>query len=237
MRTASFLALALAVGLVLTGRTAAQPPMKQPLTPQQIYAKFRDTVAEGKYDIAGIFLDEFLASVPDAKALADPTEKAGTAVFVELESKYGTTAFQQLRAVPRYSDDPAAEKKVRAAVEDLNARALAVKTKLLYTPERVNKYIRNLGETYEEKLFAQQELKRTAEALITYVKDRPGHDRRYAIDARKLESELGWKPAETFETGIRKTVLWYLENTDWVKNVQSGAYREWIGKNYQDRQA
>ncbi|MFM8272346.1 MAG: hypothetical protein ACKODX_08405, partial [Gemmata sp.] len=169
MRTASFLALALAVGLVLTGRTAAQPPMKQPLTPQQIYAKFRDTVAEGKYDIAGIFLDEFLASVPDAKALADPTEKAGTAVFVELESKYGTTAFQQLRAVPRYSDDPAAEKKVRAAVEDLNARALAVKTKLLYTPERVNKYIRNLGETYEEKLFAQQELKRTGEYAVPFM--------------------------------------------------------------------
>ncbi len=72
---------------------------------------------------------------------------------------------------------------------------------------------------------------------ITHVTDRPGHDRRYAIDARKLERELGWKPAETFETGIRKTVLWYLENADWVKNVQSGAYREWIGKNYQDRRA
>ncbi|PWQ88547.1 dTDP-glucose 4,6-dehydratase, partial [Enterococcus faecium] len=55
---------------------------------------------------------------------------------------------------------------------------------------------------------------------ITYVSDRPGHDRRYAIDARKLEQELGWKPAETFETGIRKTVAWYLDNQDWVQNVQ-----------------
>jgi len=67
---------------------------------------------------------------------------------------------------------------------------------------------------------------------ITYVTDRPGHDRRYAIDARKLEAELGWKPAETFETGIRKTVQWYLDNPQWVANVQSGAYREWVGKQY-----
>ena len=69
-------------------------------------------------------------------------------------------------------------------------------------------------------------------ALITYVKDRPGHDRRYAIDARKLERELGWRPAETFETGIRKTVQWYLANGEWVQRVQSGAYREWISKQY-----
>ena len=67
---------------------------------------------------------------------------------------------------------------------------------------------------------------------ITYVKDRPGHDRRYAIDARNLEKELGWKPAETFETGIRKTVTWYLENAEWVAHVQSGAYREWVTKQY-----
>ncbi len=71
---------------------------------------------------------------------------------------------------------------------------------------------------------------------ITYVTDRPGHDRRYAIDARKLEAELGWKPAETFETGIRKTVEWYLANPEWVQHVQSGAYREWVNKNYTGRQ-
>jgi dTDP-glucose 4,6-dehydratase len=68
---------------------------------------------------------------------------------------------------------------------------------------------------------------------ITYVTDRPGHDRRYAIDARKIERELGWKPAETFETGIRKTVHWYLDNPEWVSNVQSGAYREWVAKQYE----
>ncbi|MFC7461488.1 dTDP-glucose 4,6-dehydratase [Hydrogenophaga defluvii] len=68
---------------------------------------------------------------------------------------------------------------------------------------------------------------------ITYVKDRPGHDRRYAIDARKLEAELGWKPAETFESGIRKTVAWYLDNADWVARVQSGAYRDWVATQYE----
>jgi dTDP-glucose 4,6-dehydratase len=67
---------------------------------------------------------------------------------------------------------------------------------------------------------------------ITYVKDRPGHDRRYAIDATKLERELGWKPAETFETGIRKTVRWYLDNQAWAQGVTSGGYREWIEKHY-----
>ena len=68
--------------------------------------------------------------------------------------------------------------------------------------------------------------------LITHVTDRPGHDRRYAIDARKIERELGWRPAETFETGIRKTVQWYLDHADWVADVQSGAYRAWVDKQY-----
>jgi dTDP-glucose 4,6-dehydratase len=72
----------------------------------------------------------------------------------------------------------------------------------------------------------------TYRSLITFVKDRPGHDRRYAIDASKLERELGWRPQETFETGIRKTVLWYLANQRWVTNVTSGAYRDWLGRQY-----
>lgn len=71
---------------------------------------------------------------------------------------------------------------------------------------------------------------------ITYVADRPGHDRRYAIDTRKIERELGWQPQETFETGIRRTVRWYLDHQDWVDNVTSGAYRQWIGDNYAVRQ-
>jgi len=69
-------------------------------------------------------------------------------------------------------------------------------------------------------------------SLITYVTDRLGHDRRYAIDSSKIERELGWKPAETFDSGIRKTIQWFIENQSWVTSVQSGAYREWIEKNY-----
>jgi dTDP-glucose 4,6-dehydratase len=71
--------------------------------------------------------------------------------------------------------------------------------------------------------------------LIRFVTDRPGHDRRYAIDARKIERELGWRPAETFESGIRRTVQWYLANAEWVAQVQSGAYREWVAQNYVGR--
>jgi dTDP-glucose 4,6-dehydratase len=68
--------------------------------------------------------------------------------------------------------------------------------------------------------------------LITFVKDRPGHDQRYAMDARKIERELGWRPKETFESGIRKTVRWYLENEEWVRDVTSGGYRQWIATHY-----
>lgn len=73
--------------------------------------------------------------------------------------------------------------------------------------------------------------------LITFVKDRPGHDRRYAIDSTKLQTQLGWKAEENFETGIRKTVQWYLANQNWIENVKSGAYREWTAKQYGDRLA
>jgi dTDP-glucose 4,6-dehydratase len=73
-------------------------------------------------------------------------------------------------------------------------------------------------------------------SLITFVKDRPGHDRRYAIDARKIASELGWKPAETFETGLARTVKWYLSRGDWIAAVESGAYQNWINLNYGGRQ-
>jgi dTDP-glucose 4,6-dehydratase len=71
--------------------------------------------------------------------------------------------------------------------------------------------------------------------LITYVEDRPGHDRRYAIDASKISRDLGWKPAEQFESGLRKTVRWYLENSAWIENVRTGAYRDWIAQNYAER--
>jgi len=73
--------------------------------------------------------------------------------------------------------------------------------------------------------------------LITFVKDRPGHDRRYAIDASKISRELGWQPAQRFEDGLRKTVRWYLDNSSWVESVRTGAYLEWIAQNYTERQA
>jgi dTDP-glucose 4,6-dehydratase len=79
----------------------------------------------------------------------------------------------------------------------------------------------------DQKSYAEQ---------IIFVKDRPGHDRRYAINASKIASELGWKPKETFETGIRKTVQWYLDNQDWVEGVVSGSYRDWVNKQYAERQ-
>ena len=77
----------------------------------------------------------------------------------------------------------------------------------------------------------------TYSTQITYVTDRPGHDRRYAIDASKIERELGWKPAETFASGIAKTIAWYLDNPEWIARVQSGAYRDWVDTNYAARTA
>jgi dTDP-glucose 4,6-dehydratase len=73
--------------------------------------------------------------------------------------------------------------------------------------------------------------------LITFVKDRPGHDRRYAVDAGKITRELNWGPQESFESGLRKTVQWYFDNADWVRDVTSGAYRMWMEKNYTARGA
>jgi dTDP-glucose 4,6-dehydratase len=70
------------------------------------------------------------------------------------------------------------------------------------------------------------------ERLITFVRDRPGHDRRYAIDNRKIATELGWAPVETLESGLRRTVTWYLENSRWIERVRSGAYREWVAQHY-----
>jgi dTDP-glucose 4,6-dehydratase len=73
--------------------------------------------------------------------------------------------------------------------------------------------------------------------LITYVADRPGHDRRYAIDAGKIARELGWKPVESFETGMRKTIQWYLSNGDWIKGATGSAYQKWVETNYTDRES
>ena len=89
--------------------------------------------------------------------------------------------------------------------------------------QRVCALLDELKPRADGKMYAEQ---------ISYVTDRLGHDRRYAIDASKIERELGWRPAETFESGIRKTVMWYLEHQGWVENVTSGNYRHWIEKQY-----
>ncbi|WP_427551604.1 dTDP-glucose 4,6-dehydratase [Methylomonas sp. MS20] len=102
--------------------------------------------------------------------------------------------------------------------------------------EKANLDVVNVLCAILDELQARADGKSYAEQ-ITYVTDRPGHDRRYAIDAGKLERELGWKPAESFETGIRKTVEWYLANQDWVQNVMSGEYQSWLDKNYAERKA
>jgi dTDP-glucose 4,6-dehydratase len=82
------------------------------------------------------------------------------------------------------------------------------------------------------RLMGQYVPGRDYEQQITYVADRPGHDRRYAIDFSKLERELGWRPTESFATGLEKTVRWYLDNAAWVADVQSGEYKQWVEKNY-----
>ncbi|MCH9638659.1 MAG: dTDP-glucose 4,6-dehydratase [Betaproteobacteria bacterium] len=92
--------------------------------------------------------------------------------------------------------------------------------------EIVNAICTLLEETHPQSNFHDQ---------ITYVQDRPGHDVRYAIDARKIERELDWKPLETFDTGIRKTIQWYLDHKSWITDIQKGTYREWIEQNYAER--
>jgi len=101
--------------------------------------------------------------------------------------------------------------------------------------EKTNLDVVNTLCTMLDQLAPRADARRYSEQ-ITYVKDRPGHDRRYAIDARKIARELGWKPQETFETGIQKTVQWYLANQEWVRDVQSGDYLKWLEKNYSKRE-
>ncbi|MBW1995351.1 MAG: GDP-mannose 4,6-dehydratase, partial [Deltaproteobacteria bacterium] len=76
---------------------------------------------------------------------------------------------------------------------------------------------------------------RSRRELITFVKDRPGHDLRYAIDSSRLENELGWRPRQSFKTGLKKTIKWYLNNESWVRRIQTGEYRNWIKRQYDDR--
>jgi CheY-like chemotaxis protein len=151
-----FLALTLSVCSWCSAGLAQQPKGELPKA-QAIYAHFRDLMSEGKFDIAALFLQDFLA--------ANPTD----ADLLELEKKYGTTVFQSLRNVTRWSDDAAADKKTKAAIEEIIKRSRAASEKLLYDPARVDKYIRNLGATYEERVYAEQELRRTGDYAIPFM--------------------------------------------------------------------
>ena len=163
MRTAPFLALALCIGFSLAqaDRAAGQEPPKGGPPPKTlvIYGQFRELMNDGKFDIAANSLQAFLE--------ANPTP----ADFLEIERKYGTTAFTGLRTVPKWSDDRAFDKKARENVEEAITRSRAATAKLLEDPARVEKYIRNLGATYEERVFAELELKRTGDFAIPLMVD------------------------------------------------------------------
>ncbi|HSQ58458.1 MAG TPA: hypothetical protein VLM40_22245, partial [Gemmata sp.] len=160
MRTISLLALALSLGITLTASdpVKAQPAAKGPQSKALIlYGQFRDLMNDGRYDIAANFLQAFLA--------ASPTP----ADYLEIERKYGTTTFTMLRTIPKWSDDRAFDQKARANVEEAIKQSRAATEKLLHDPARVQKYIRNLGATYEERVFAELELKRTGDYAIPFM--------------------------------------------------------------------
>ncbi|MBA4065890.1 MAG: hypothetical protein C0501_19655 [Isosphaera sp.] len=157
MRTCLFLALA--AFLAGPAATAQDPPKDNVPKPVAVFNQFRDLVGEGRYDVAANFLQSFLDS--------NPTD----ADLQALEKKYGSTVFQGLRNVPKWSDNPAVEKQARANVEEAVKRARAVNDKLLYDPARVAKYIRNLGATYEERVYAEEELRRTGDYAVPFLAD------------------------------------------------------------------
>lgn len=161
-RAAVGFGIAVAVTLV-AGPSAFSPAQEKekgpPAKPMETYQQFRGLMTEGRYDIAALFLHTFLTSNPSDQDLLD------------IEAKYGTTVFRQLRTVPKWSDDPKLDRQARADVEELIKRATAATEKVLRNPTRVNKYIRNLGETYEERQFAEVELRRTGDYAIPFMVD------------------------------------------------------------------
>jgi len=192
VRTVLFQIVVLALGLVAFPTTASAQPKDMAPKPITIYGQFRDLINEGKFDIAASFLQAFLDS--------NPTETE----FLDLEKKYGSTTFTGLRAIPKWSDDAVADKKARANVEIAVTRSKNANAKLLQDPARVDKYIRNLGATYEERIFAEEELRRTGEFAIPYMVDRfrttPAKDSLYegilgAIPKLEPQTVAGWVAA------------------------------------------
>jgi CheY-like chemotaxis protein len=211
--------LALALGLLgLVGETLGQEAAKGAAKPLVLYANFRELVGEGKFDLAGAFLQAFLDSNPSEADL------------LEIEKKYGNTVFQSLRTIPRWSDDAAADKKTRANVEELIKRARAANAKLLYDPARVAKYIRNLGATYEERVYAELELKRTGDYAIPFMVDELRITRDKAIYSGLLESITviegstiaGWVAAlDGFTPDQQSAVIAAIATREDVLNLQT----------------
>jgi CheY-like chemotaxis protein len=166
-----------AVGVAIVGETgSAQQAEKAPASPKDVYRQFREHIAEGKYDIAALFLQSFVDSKPSDADLLD------------IENRYGSTAFSQLRTIRKWSDDLKADAQARANVEILNKMLKDATDKLLRDPARVTKFIRNLGETYEEREFAKVELKRTGDFAIPYMVDSFRANLNPAVTAGILET-------------------------------------------------
>lgn len=176
MRTIPLLAIALCLGGFVGHAACQEAGRGQQQKPAALFSTVRELMNEGKFDIAATFLQAFLDSNPSEPEL------------LELEKKYGTTVFLSLRNVPRWSDDLAADKKARANVEEIIKRAKAASAKLLYDPARVAKYIRNLGATYEERVYAELELRRTGDFAIPYMVDELRNTRDRAISTGLLEA-------------------------------------------------
>ncbi|HEV3387348.1 MAG TPA: hypothetical protein VG097_21190, partial [Gemmata sp.] len=179
MRATSLLALFIglfACGFAGTVAGRQQPAKEEAKKPQALFAKFRELMNEGKFDLAATFLKLFLDS--------NPTEND----LLEIEKKYNTTIFLSLRSIPRWSDDAVLEKKTREYVEELIKRSRAASEKLLKNPARVAKYIRNLGATYEEKIFAELELKRTGDYAIPFMVDELRQTREPGVLSGLLET-------------------------------------------------
>ena len=163
------------VGQPLPAQEAAKGA---PARPAEVYQQFRSHIAEGKYDIAALFLQSLIDSLPPD---ADQ-------ILLDIEAKQGTTVFRQLRAIPKWSDDPKLDKKARENVELLIKKATDATEKVLRNPARVAKYIRNLGESYEEKQFAELELKRTGDYAIPFMLETLKANLNPAVTAGILET-------------------------------------------------
>ena len=155
MRIPALLGLALGVGLL--GGLSAQAQPVAPTKPDELLNAFQITFDQGKFDLAAEYLKAFLATNPSDQQLLD------------IEQKYGKGAFQNLQAVPKWSDDPTAEKAARETVATLTTMVRTAADKLLRDPVRINKFVRNLGATYEEKVFAINELRRTGDFVVPFL--------------------------------------------------------------------